>query len=84
MKGQQIAPLGSIRHVLVAKKELKTFVVENDDKCIMCNKPDSIGHTVLECQEFLELVDNSLKWFNTLHGNNFSISPLEVLLNHLP
>ena len=44
-----------MNRVLVTKKELQIFGIENDDKCVKCNNNDSIQHTFLECPEFSPL-----------------------------
>ena len=50
-----------------------------DDKCIYCNRPDSILHSFVECEvtkSFLEIV---FSWFNSTNFSEFSPTVAEFL-----
>ena len=53
-----------LHRILVTNKELDRFGIANDVNCVMCDEPDSLEHTFLECRDFLKLLEASLLWFN--------------------
>ena len=73
-----------LHRILVTNKELNRFGIANDVNCVMCDGPDSLEHTFLECCDFLKLLEASLLWFNVQHFSDIKLSLEAVLLNLLP
>ena len=55
-----------------------------DDKCSLCVQPDSLEHTFLHCQDFIDLLEASVQWFGVNHNIVLNISPSEALLIKVP
>ena len=63
-----------LHRILVTNKELNRFGIANDVNCVMCDEPDSLEHTFLECRNFLKLLEASLLWFNVQHFSDIKLS----------
>ena len=70
-----------LHRILVSNKELKYCDLANCEKCLRCDKLDSIIYAFLECQPFLNLCERSIQWFNDLHKTNVNLTPLQIFFN---
>jgi len=70
-----------LHRIIITKKELKKFNVGTDDHCNFCTRPDSILHTMLECDVSTSLFSSTIKWFNDVHKLNVSPSVEQILFN---
>ena len=57
----------------MTKKELSEML------CLLCQEPDSINHTFLNCDCSKHFFSEVIKWDNKESGTAFSPSPLELL-----
>ena len=64
---------------MVTKKELSFYGMESDMLCLLCQEPDSISHTFLNCHWSKHFFPEVIKWGNIENGTAFSPSPLEIL-----
>ena len=69
---------------MVTKKELFFYGMETDMLCILCQEPDSIRHTFLNCHWSNLFFSEVIKWFNKENVTSFSPSPLELLFGLEP
>ena len=53
-----------IHRLNVTKKELCTYGLENENKCLYCDEPDSISHTFVEYRFSQVFVTKVINWFN--------------------
>ena len=68
-----------IHRIVVTKKELFFFGIEDDMFCLFCQEPDSISHTFLNCRWSIQFYSEVIKWFNKENDTTFSPSPVEIL-----
>ena len=64
---------------MVTKKELSFYGMESDMLCLLCQEPDSISHTFLNCHWSKHFFSEVIKWGNKENDTAFSPSPLEIL-----
>ena len=64
---------------MVTKKELSFYGMESDMLCLLCQEPDSISHTFVNCHWSKHFFSEVIKWVNKEDGTTFSPSPLEIL-----
>ena len=65
---------------MVTKKELSFYSMDSDMLCLLCQEPDSISHTFLNCHWSKHFFPEVIKWGNIENGTAFSPSPLEILI----
>ena len=68
-----------IHRIVVTKKELSFFGIEDDMFCIFCQEPDSISHTFLNCKWSIQFYSEVIKWFNKENVTSLSPSLIEIL-----
>ena len=68
-----------LHRTIVTKKELYTYGIEMDCKCIYCNRPDSILHSFVECEVSKSFFDKVISWFNNTNFSEFSPTVAEIL-----
>ena len=68
-----------IHRIVVTKKELFFFGIEDDMFCLFCQEPDSISHTFLNSRWSIQFYSEVIKWFNKENDTTFSPSPVEIL-----
>ena len=68
-----------LHRIIVTKKELYTYGIEMDCKCIYCNRPDSILHSFVECEVSKSFFDKVISWFNNTNFSEFSPTVAEIL-----
>ena len=68
-----------LHRTIVTKKELYTYGIEMDCKCIYCNRPDSILHSSVECEVSKSFFDKVISWFNNTNFSEFSPTVAEIL-----
>ena len=69
----------SIHRIVVTKKELFRFNIKSDSNCIYCGEPDSIDHTILDCQFTKSFTQEVLQWFNADNNSNFNLNTEDFL-----
>ena len=68
-----------LHRIVVTKRELHLFGIENDMLCIYCRENDSIIHTFSNCHWSKEFFLEVIKWFNKENDTSFTLSPSEIL-----
>ena len=68
-----------IHRIVVTKKELCRFNIKSDSNCIYCRKPDSIDHTLLECQFTKSFTQEVLQWFKADNKSNINLNTDDFL-----
>ena len=68
-----------LHRLVVTKKKFSFCSMESDMLCLLCQKPDSISHTFLNCHWSKHFFSEVIKWGITENGTSFSPSPLEIL-----
>ena len=72
-----------IHRIIVAKKELYCFSINEDDNCIYCGEKDSIDHTFRDCSPIQVFTQKVIDWFNTVNSSRFNSSAEEKLFGIL-
>ena len=62
-----------IHRLNVTKKELCSYGLENENKCLYCDEPDSITHTFVECHFSQVFFTKVINWFNVKF--NYTLCP---------
>ena len=68
-----------LHRIVVTKKEHSFYGMESDMLCLLCQEPDSISHTFLNCHWSKHFFSEVIKWGNKENDTAFSPSPLEIL-----
>ena len=68
-----------LHRIVVTKKELSFYGMESDMLCLLCQEPDSVSHTFLNCHWSKHFFSEVIKWGNKENDTAFSPSPLEIL-----
>ena len=64
-----------LHRIIVTSKELHTYGIETNSKCLYCDEPDSMLHSYIT-QTFLNKV---VAWFNNMNDSRFSPTVIEKL-----
>ena len=68
-----------LHRIVVTKKELFLFGMEDNSKCQYCEMNDSIIHTIHNCNWSQLFFSEVIKWFNKENSTSFSLSPIELI-----
>ena len=68
-----------IHRIVVTRKELCIYGIENSNKCIYCDEPDSILHTFVNCPKTRYFINGVTSWFNRVHNCRLKPSLIEEL-----
>ena len=68
-----------LHRIVVTKKELFLFGMEDNSKCQYCEMNDSIIHTFHNCNWSQLFFSEVIKWFNKENSTSFSLSPIELI-----
>jgi len=67
-----------IHRVVRVRYLLKSWGYIDNDKCALCNRPETIEHCFLECPRVVKVWDHFSPLFCTLLDSPFSVSPMSV------
>ena len=70
--------------IVVTKRELHFFGIENDSLCIYCRENDAIIYTFCNCHWSKEFYSEVIKWFNNENAASLSPSPAEIPFGKAP
>ena len=73
-----------LHRIVVIKKELFFYGIESDILCLLCQEPDSVSHTFLNCHWSKQFFYEVTRWSNKENGTSFSPSPFEILFGLEP
>ena len=51
-----------LHRIIVTRKELYTYAIETDSKCLYCNESDYILHSFVECEEAKSFFDKVIQF----------------------
>ena len=68
-----------LHRIVVTKRELHLFGIENEMLCIYCRENDSIIHTFSNCHWSREFFLEVIKWFNKENDTSFSSRKNEIV-----
>ena len=68
-----------LHRIVATKKELFFYGMESDMLCLLCQEPDSISHTFLNCHWSKHFFSEVIKWGNKENDTSFSPSSIEIL-----
>ena len=68
-----------LQRIVVTKRELFLFGMEDNSKCRYCKMNDSIIHTFHNCNWSQSFFSEVIKWFNKENSIPFSLSPIESI-----
>ena len=72
-----------LHKIIVTKKELNKFRLENDVACTFCLNSDSIEHAFLDCNVTISFYSEVLTWFNQVHNTDFCLSSKQISFNDI-
>lgn len=72
-----------LHRIIVTKKELFLYGIENNMTCMYCQESDSISHSFIHCNWSKEFFSEVIKWFNKENDTSFSLSTIEQLFGKL-
>ena len=70
-----------LHRIVVAKQELFFYRMESDMPCLLCQGPDSIGHTFLNCHWSKHFFPEVIKWGNKENGTPSRLLLLKYCLD---
>ena len=68
-----------LHRIVATKKELFFYGMESDMLCLLCQEPDSISRTFLNCHWSKHFFSEVIKWGNKENDTSFSPSSIEIL-----
>ena len=68
-----------IHRIVITKKELFRYGINTNSDCIYCGEPDSINHTIVDCEFTKTFTNKVIYWFNNQNVSNFQPDTKEML-----
>ena len=68
-----------LHRIIVTSKELQTYGIETNSKCLYCDEPDSVLHSYVECQHSQTFFSKVVACFSNMNDSRFSPTVIEKL-----
>ena len=68
-----------IHRILVTNKELKRFIIRDEDLCPQFQRADSLEHTFLDCPVCIKFYEEIISWFKQKNKTKIILSNEELL-----
>ena len=63
-----------LHRIIMTKKELFKFRLDEDEMYTLCHRPDSIEHTFLDCTVTTAFYSKAISWFNHEDDTKITLS----------